>query len=280
MTTPSVLNRPTDRPPREERLTVGTTLSVLAHAALVGALWWGVHWRTAPTAEGSTAELWAAVPQIAAPPPTVQPETPPPPPPQPAQAPAPAPEPAPAPAPKPPDIVAEQEKERKLKEQQQQQQAEQAAAQKAAQEKAAQEKAAQEKAKADAEKQKQLDQQKLAKLRQEQLARVMGQLGAPPDSTGNDARNAGPSANYLGRIVAQLKRNLILTDDVPGDPVVDVDIRCAPDGTIISRRIVKSSGSQAWDDAVLRAIDRTQTLPRDVDGKTPAVIPLRWHRQD
>src|SRR5689334_19300846 len=148
MTTPSVLNRPTDRPPREERLGVGTTLSLVAHAALVGALWWGVHWRTAHTAEGSSAELWAAVPQIAAPPPTVQPEAPPPPPPAPA--PAPAPEPAPAATPKPPDIVTEQEKERKLKEQQQQQQAEQAAAQKAAQDKAAQQKAADEKARADA----------------------------------------------------------------------------------------------------------------------------------
>jgi len=30
---------------------------------------------------------------------------------------------------------------------------------------------------------------------------------------------------------------------------------CAPDGTILSRRITKSSGSQKWDDLVLRAID-------------------------
>jgi colicin import membrane protein len=277
MTPPSVLNRPTDRPPREERLGAGTTLSLVAHAALVGALWWGVHWRTHPTAEGTTAELWAAVPQIAAPPPTEQPEAPPPP--APAPAPVPAPEPAPVVAPKTPDIVVEQEKERKLKEQQQQQQAEQAA-QKAAQDKAAQQKAADDKAKADAEKQKQLDQQKLAKLRQDQLNRVMGQLGAPPDSTGNDARNAGPSADYMGRVIAYLKRNLIAIDDIPGNPSVDVDIQCAPDGTIISRRIVKSSGSQAWDDAVLRAIDRTQTLPRDVDGKTPHLIPIRWHPKD
>jgi colicin import membrane protein len=267
MSPPSVLNRPIDRPPRQERLGAGTTLSLVAHAALVGALWWGVHWRTAPTAEGSTAELWAAVPQIAAPPPTPQPEAPPPP------APAPAPAPAPVVAPKAPDIVVEQEKERKLKEQEQEQEQQQ-------QQQAAAQKAAEEKAKADAEKQKQLDQQKLAKLRQEQLARVMGQLGAPPDSTGNDARNAGPSADYLGRVIAQLKRNSVDITDISGNPVVDVDIRCAPDGTIISRRVVKSSGSQAWDDAVLHAIDKTQVLPRDVDGKTPALIPIRWHRQD
>src|SRR5262249_14454178 len=79
VTTPSVLHRPTDRPPRPERLGAGTTLSLAAHVALVGALWWGVHWRTAPTEAGTTAELWAAVPEIAAPPPTVQPEAPPPP---------------------------------------------------------------------------------------------------------------------------------------------------------------------------------------------------------
>ncbi|HEX4509207.1 MAG TPA: cell envelope integrity protein TolA [Burkholderiaceae bacterium] len=278
MTSPSILQNPIDRPPREERLGAGTTLSLLAHAALVSALVWGVHWRTKPTAEGSSAELWAAVPQIAAPPPTEVPATPPPAPARsPAPAPAPAPEPAPAPVPKPPDIVSEQEKARKL-EQQQRQQAEQAAAQKEAQDKARAD--AQKQQQLDQQKQAQADQQKLAKLRQEQLARVMGQLGAPPDSTGNDARNAGPSASYMGRVIGLLHSNIFFSGDKSNNPAVEVDIRCAPDGTIISRRIVKSSGQQDWDDAVLRAIDRTRTLPRDVDGKTPTFIPIVWHPND
>jgi colicin import membrane protein len=233
-----------------------------------------VHWHSDPTPVGSSAELWAAVPQIAAPQPTA-PVEPPPPPPEPKPTPVEPPPPPTVQAPKPPDIVTEQEKQKKAREEQEKKDA----AEKA--QKAAEEKAAQDKAKADAEKQKQQDAQRLAKLRQDQLARINSQLGGgPPDSTGTAARNAGPSANYLGRVVARLKPNLVLTDSIPGNPAVEVDIRCAPDGTIISRRVTKSSGSQAWDDAVLRAIDRTGTLPRDTDGKTPPLIPITWRPQD
>ena len=46
----------------------------------------------------------------------------------------------------------------------------------------------------------------------------------------------------------------------------------APDGTILSRRLVKPSGNAAWDEAVLRAIDRTETLPKDDNGRVPSSI--------
>ncbi len=125
-----------------------------------------------------------------------------------------------------------------------------------------------------------LDAKTLQKMRDENLKRMMGQMDAPVDATGNAAHNAAPSANYLGRIVAQLKRNMVLADSVPGNAPVEVEINCAPDGTIIGRRITKHSGSQVWDDAVLRAIDRTGTLPRDTDGKALASIPISWRPQD
>ncbi|MDP2248950.1 MAG: TonB C-terminal domain-containing protein, partial [Hydrogenophaga sp.] len=43
------------------------------------------------------------------------------------------------------------------------------------------------------------------------------------------------------------------------------------------RKLIKSSGNAAWDEAVLRAIDRTVSLPRDTDGRVPSslVIGLR-----
>jgi colicin import membrane protein len=270
----STLTRPTDRPPRQEAWGVGTAMSVLAHALLVAALVWGVHWHSKAEPEGTSAELWSAVPQISAPPPPQVEPPPPPPPPRPAPV-EPAPPPV-TPTVRPPDIVTEQDKQKKAREEEQKKEA----AEKAAAQKAAEEKAAQDKAKADAEKQKKLDEQKLAKLRQDQLARITSQLGGPPDSTGTAARNAGPSASYLGRVTAILKRNLTQLDPVPGNPVVEFEIRCAPDGTIISRRITKSSGSQAWDDAVLRAIDKTAVLPRDTDGKAPSSIPFRWRQSD
>ena len=57
-------------------------------------------------------------------------------------------------------------------------------------------------------------------------------------------------------------------------------MRCAPDGTIVSRKLVKSSGSASWDDSVLRAIDRTEILPRDTDGRVPPVMQIDFKPRD
>ncbi len=46
-------------------------------------------------------------------------------------------------------------------------------------------------------------------------------------------------------------------------------MRAAPDGTIVGVRILHSSGNPAWDDAVVRALHKTDTLPRDTDGRVP-----------
>ena len=63
-----------------------------------------------------------------------------------------------------------------------------------------------------------------------------------------------------------------------------VDCRVKPyaaaDGTIIGRRLTKSSGHKAWDDAVLRAIDRTDSLPRDIDGRVPSPIVIQFRPRD
>ncbi len=53
-----------------------------------------------------------------------------------------------------------------------------------------------------------------------------------------------------------------------------------PDGTIAARRILRASGAPAWDDAVLRAIDRTAVLPRDVDGRVPPTIVIVFRPRD
>src|SRR4051794_5267660 len=104
--------RPNDRPPQHENWGSGVIISIGAHLALVGALIWGVHWHSSDQPQGASAELWAAVPEAAAPPPVSAPvETPPPPVPQPPVA-APPPPPV-VEAPKPPDIVTERLEEKK-----------------------------------------------------------------------------------------------------------------------------------------------------------------------
>ncbi|MDO9612682.1 MAG: TonB C-terminal domain-containing protein, partial [Serpentinimonas sp.] len=40
------------------------------------------------------------------------------------------------------------------------------------------------------------------------------------------------------------------------------------------------SGHAGWDAAVLRAIERTGRLPRDIDGRVPGVLILGFRPQD
>jgi colicin import membrane protein len=249
--------RPDDRPPQHEDWSTGVTISIVAHATLIGALAWGLHWRSSPEPVAMAAELWSAVPEAAAPPPV---ETPPPPP---VEAPPP-----PVEAPKPPDIVTEQVVEKKPPKPTPPPPPPKPVPPKPAppppppppKDK--------------------LDAKALAKLHADELKRMMGQMDAPVNATGTAAHDSGPSASYAGRIIARLRPNIVLTDSIPGNPAVEVEIRCAPDGTIIGRRITKSSGSKAWDDAVVRAIDRTGTLPRDTNGKALDTIPIIWRPQD
>lgn len=253
----------------------GAALAVLVHAALLAALTLGVNWRT-HSPEVVSAELWAAVPQTAALAP---------PPPTPAPAPAPTPEPpAPAPRAEPPppapDIALERERERKRQEAERRRADEQKAAEerqrrdKAEAERVARQKAA-EKAEED----------RLARQREENLRRIMAQAGttgsaATGSPTGTAAQNAAPSASYAGRVRAAIKPNLVFTSMAEFNAAAEVEVSTAPGGTINSRRLIKSSGYPDWDEAVLRAIDKTGRLPADTDGRVPPRLIISFRPND
>ncbi len=254
-------------------LGAGAALALVVHAALIAALTLGVDWRThdpAPVA----AELWAAVPQVAAPP---APEpTPAPPAPAPSPAPAPAPPPAAA-APTPaPDIALERDRERQRRaEAEQKAAADRKAAATRADEDRRQREAQAAAAKAAAEEKAAED--RLARQREENLRRMLGQAGAVAGSggstsTGAAAQAAAPSAAYQGRVKAAILPNIVYTGQASAKAIAEVEVTLAPGGTIISRRLVKRSGHPDWDEAVLRAIDRTSSLPRDTDGRVPPVL--------
>jgi len=88
----STLKRPDSlMPQRPAGIGKGTALAVLVHIGLLIALAFGVAWRS-QTPAGVSAELWAAVPQVAAPQPAPEPKpVPSPTPPQPLQQPPPQP---------------------------------------------------------------------------------------------------------------------------------------------------------------------------------------------
>ncbi len=256
------------RPPRPGGMGQGAVLALLVHVGLIVALAFGVSWRSSEPA-GVSAELWAAVPETAAPPAAA---------PVPTPAPAPPPRAEPAPPPKPApreaDIAIEKARADKARREAEVREAQQKAAE-AKQRREQQDKLEREK-QARAEK---AEAERLAKLREEQLKRIQGQAGVAggtgaPNATGSAQRDAGPSASYAGRIVARVKPNIVLTESVPPSLRAEVEVRCAPDGTIIGRRLVKSSGNRDWDEAVLRALDRTEVLPRDTDGRVPSVMTI------
>ena len=122
----------------------------------------------------------------------------------------------------------------------------------------------------------------LVAQREANLKRIQGQANATgdADSAGNAARTSGPSASYAGRIKARIKPNIVFTDSISGNPLATVEVRCASDGTITSRKLTRSSGNDAWDDAVLRAIDKTGQLPRDTDGRVPPTLVLAFRPRD
>ena len=95
---------------------------------------------------------------------------------------------------------------------------------------------------------------------------------------------AGPSASYAGRVRAKLKPNIVLLEEtraqISGNPEAEVEVKASADGSITERKLIKSSGVKAWDDAVLRAIDKTETLPRDVDGRVPSPLVLSFRPRD
>lgn len=269
-------------------------LAIIAHALLLVALGWGVSWKHQAVTLSAEAELWSAVPQQAAPKLVEVP-----PPPEPVIAPKVITPPPPIPevAPKLPDadIALERDKQRLLKEKLLKEQKlaiektrldekreldkKLAADKKKADLKQAELKAAEQK---QAAAQAQEDARNAETQRQENIKRMAGLAGATGASTatGTAPQASGPSPSYGGRIRARIKPNIVFTEDIAANPTALVEVRTSPDGTIISRKLLKTSGTPAWDAAVLKAIDKTETLPRDVDGRVPPSLEISFRPKD
>ncbi|RTL39013.1 MAG: cell envelope integrity protein TolA [Burkholderiales bacterium] len=283
------------RPPEAAGMGRGLVLALLAHGLLILALTYGLNWRSDNSA-AFEAELWSAVPQVAAPrdeaPPEPEPE-------------APKPDPRAAQQ-RAQEEAAEQQqrdaeiaiaKEKKRKEEKAREEAAKLEREKAAKEKEAKDKAAKDAkekaAKEEQERKKQLDakaakEAKEAKeadarreaLRQENLRRIQGMAGGTPGSTGAAAQNSAPSAGYAGRIKGKIRPLIIYADDGGANPTAEVQVTLGPDGRILGTKVLKPSSDADWDRAVLRAVEKAETLPRDVDGRVPPVLILTFRPRE
>jgi colicin import membrane protein len=282
-------------------------LAALVHLMLLGFLWFGVSWQneTPPAVE---AEVWNMQVKEAAPAPPPAPE---PvkvePKPEPVEV-KPAPEPRPAPKPVEPPVVvkppapkpdialqqekkrkeeakkrAEQERQDKLAEQKkaEQRKREQAAAETAKKRKLEEEQQKQAAAKKKQKEREEADERAADARHQENVKRLQAQAGGTGAATKSQGpRSADPS--YVQQVGAKIKSHTVFNvqPGLAGNPPVEYDVQLMPDGSLRGMRKTRSSGVPGFDEAVARAIERSQPFPRDSTGAVPGGFTLAHRPKD
>jgi colicin import membrane protein len=79
--------------------------------------------------------------------------------------------------------------------------------------------------------------------------------------------SSGPSAGYAGRIRTRVKPNIVFADTLATNPLASVEVRTSP-------------GIKAWDEAVLKALEKTEVLPKDTDGRVPSPMLIDFRPRD
>jgi colicin import membrane protein len=217
-------------------------LAIAVHVAFVLFLIFSVDWQNRMP-EAVTAELYVPPVTEKVEPPKPVPEPPRPEPPKPQVEP---PKPPPQVEPPKPDIALKEKQERMKKEQA--------------------ERERKEKEKQDAEKRQQ--EKRLAEARERQ-AREAEALKAQAErerqtqqKVAADTARAKADADYVRRIQAKIRGNVVVPPDMPGNPEAVFDVVQLPTGEIIDVQLRKSSGVRAYDEAVQRAIIKSSPLPR------------------
>ena len=93
-----------------------------------------------------------------------------------------------------------------------------------------------------------------------------GGAGDAPRSQGGRA-----DANYIGRLATKIKSNTVFVTppDLSGNPAVEYRVDLLPDGSVRGIRKLQSSGLPSFDEAVERAIRRSEPFPADNTGSVP-----------
>ena len=254
-------------------------LALGVHALFVLLLVFGVSWQTQHPAP-IMVDLWEPLP--VAPRAAVKP----PPPPAPAapaepvrEVPPPKPVVEEPPPPKAPDIALEKKKAEaeRLKELKAKQAAEEKA--RAEAERAQAEAARQAKEKQLAE-QRELEQQRQAeeeemmqRMADEEAANAARQAQASAARAAAGKRQAevsGIVGRYQGMISAKVRGNTRLPENLAGNPEVRCLVKLLPTGEVQSVRVTQSSGNVAYDEAVVRAIEKSSPLPLPDDREARA----------
>jgi colicin import membrane protein len=104
------------------------------------------------------------------------------------------------------------------------------------------------------------------------LAATDGGTGGSVGSGVGGGGNAPPG--WSDKVIKKVRANITFNaDSFKGNKQTIIQLKLAPDGAILSRVMTSSSGDNAWDQAVLSAIDATQSLPKDDNGQFPTLTP-------
>ena len=241
-------------------------LAAVVHILLVGALFFSVQWRSqAPTAVA--VEVWRSGP-APLPAPIIKPEPlpePPPPPPPPKVEPKPEPKPLPPKVETPPikpDIAVKEEK--KKKEEPKKPEPKPVEVKKEEPKKEEPKKPEPDRredlAEALARDLKQVQQQKAVHDQRARADAELRQLGQAQAELAASALQRG-LASYMDKIRGKIKGNIVLPPGIKGNPEGIFDVTQLPTGEIINVKISKSSGNRALDEAIERAIRKSDPLP-------------------
>lgn len=88
-------------------------------------------------------------------------------------------------------------------------------------------------------------------------------------------------AQWTDKIRGKIRGNIILPQDIPGNPEAVFDVTLLPTGEVLTVRKAKSSGHAGYDDAVERAIMKSSPLPLPEDRSIfQRQLHLTFHPQD
>jgi len=112
------------------------------------------------------------------------------------------------------------------------------------------------------------------KARADQLARLRAAAGAEGGSGGTVGSGVGGGGNappgWTEKVIKKVKPLIVFNpESISGNPAAVILVNLAPDGAILSTSIQSSSGNASWDRAVLLALSRAESLPKDDNGKIP-----------
>jgi len=112
------------------------------------------------------------------------------------------------------------------------------------------------------------------KARADQLARLRAAAGAEGGSGGTVGSGVGGGGNaptgWTDKVIKKVKPLIVFNpESISGNPAAVIQVNLAPDGAILSSSVLSSSGNPSWDRAVLLALSRAESLPKDDNGKIP-----------